>query len=213
MKIKYIILAIAATVLGCASLSAQTPEEIVAKMSEQLARTKTEGYAMDLNMKMPLIGEIRSHNLVVGDKMKTTVSSKDKTGIIWTDATTQWEYDPKTEEITVSPKKTSAATSSETDSSNLDSFDDISDGYKLVFKEETADAWYFRCKKLASNKDKNDPSKMDLAVAKDSYLPIYLRARKSIVKVGIENLAFGVTEQDVTFRPEDYPNAKIVDKR
>ena len=90
MRIKYIVAALVAVLLCGAGLSAQTPEEIVKKMSAQMDRAETEGVVMDLNIKMPIIGMVNSHNLVLGDKMKTTVTSKDKKAIMWIDATTKW---------------------------------------------------------------------------------------------------------------------------
>ena len=212
MKIKSFLLATAAILLGCVSLSAQTPEEIIQKMDEQMTRMETEGYTMDLIIKMPLIGEIRTHNLIAGEKLKSTASAKDKTTTMWTEKNTQWEYDQETGVVTITTKENSSSSSDSVDS-NMKAFKGITNGYKVVLQKETADAWYFLCKKLPSNKDKDDPARMDLAVAKATYLPLYLRAKKSIVSVGIENLTLGVSEQEVTFNPDDYPGVKIVDNR
>ena len=209
MRIKYIVAALVAVFLCGAVLSAQTPEEIVKKMSAQMDRAETEGMIMDLNIKMPIIGMVNSHNLVLGDKMKTTVTSKDKKAIMWIDATTKWEYDEQAGEITITAKTQSEDKSK----SDMKAFDDITDGYNLVLERETADAWYILCKKSRSNKDKDDPAKMDLAVSKATNLPIYLRMKQSVVTVSIENVGIGVSEKSVTFNPADFPNAKIIDKR
>lgn len=213
MKIKFIIAAIVATLMGAASLSAQTPEEIVSKMSEQLARCEKEGVEMDLVMKMPIIGEIRSHNLAVGDKVRSEIASKEKSAVIWTDGITQWTYDKTKDELTIESEKPAVKESSSESNSDLDMFDGITDGYDLKIEKEDANAWYILCKKSKANKDKDAPKKMDLAVAKGSYLPIYLRMKESMVTVSLENVKPGVAEADVTFNPADYPNATIIDKR
>ena len=78
MKIKHILVALAALFLSGAALSAQTPEEIVEKMMAQMDRGRIKGFSMDLNMKIPVLGTVHSHNSVLSDKLKTEVSSKEK---------------------------------------------------------------------------------------------------------------------------------------
>ena len=89
----------------------------------------------------------------------------------------------------------------------------ITEGYSVSIKRQTADAWYINCKKLKTNKEKDDPKTMELVVAKDTYRPISLSATLSLVTVTIRNLNFGVTESQVTFDPSQYPGARIIDKR
>ena len=64
-----------------------------------------------------------------------------------------------------------------------------------------------------ANKEKDAPKSMDLVVSKATGLPISLKTRISGVTVTIHDLRPGVSEKDVTFRLEDYPGAKVVDKR
>lgn len=179
-------------------------------MSKQMERAETEGLVMDLNMKLPVIGSITSHNLIRGDKMKVTVSGKGKKAVMWSDGTTRWEYDEEAGEITVQSQKQS---DSKKENSEMKAFDSLTEGYDLILEKETADAWYILCKKSKSNKDKDDPAKIDLAVSKATYLPIYLRMKQSVVSVSIEKVSIGVSEKSVTFNPAEYPNAKIIDKR
>ena len=129
MRIKYIAAALVAVFFGGISLSAQTPEEIVRKMSEQLDRADAEGIVMDLNMKMPVVGSFTTHNLVRGDRMKSTVTGKGKRVIMWYDGTTNWVYDEQAGEITVSPQKQS---DSQKDNSDMKAFESITNGYDLV---------------------------------------------------------------------------------
>jgi len=211
MKMKYVFVAIAAMLLGVAGLLAQTPEEIVNKMSEQMDRGDTEGLVLDFNMKIPVMGTVTSHNKILGKKMRMEMKSKDKVSIIWTDETTKRTYDKQTNELTIEAYTPSAGKTSE--SGNMETFEGIAEGYDLELQKETADAWYILCKKSKSNKDKDDPKKMELAVAKATYLPIYLKAKVSVINISFENVSLGVKEKDVAFNPDECPNAQIVDKR
>ena len=92
-------------------------------------------------------------------------------------------------------------------------FNDITDGYEVSIKKETADAWHILCKKTKSNPDKDAPKTMELVVRKETYYPVSLNAKLSGLTMTMRDIAFGVTEKQVTFDPKDYPDAKIVDKR
>lgn len=205
-------LACAAAALLALSLNAhaQTPEEVVRQMAEQMKRADTEGFTMDFIIKMPILGELRSHNSISGDLLKSEVLGKDKQGILWSDKTTKWDYDPTREEITITTKEPDK---SEGDDNGLKQFNSITDGYDVTLKSETEDAWQFLCKKSRSNPDKDDPARMELTVSKHDYLPLSLKTKKGLITIAIENFTLGVTPESVTFRPEDYPNATIIDKR
>lgn len=212
--IKRIILVIAAALLSGATLLAQTPEEIVERMMDEMDRGSAEGFSMDFNMNLPVVGTVYSHNMVLGERMKSVVTGKDKNGkdktsVSWSDATTKWTYKSETGEITIENK----ASSSDSDKSETKAFDNLTNGYKLTLKKETDDAWYIVSKKLRTNKNKDDAKKMELTVSKATYLPICLRSKSLLITVSIENYALGVTEESVTFDPAAYPNAPIVDKR
>ena len=109
--------------LGTASLMAQTPEEIVRKMSEQLDRADVEGFTMDLNMKLPILGTIHSHNLVFRDKLKVEASNKTMKKTSWTNATTKWVYAPDTNEIIITAKEVTSTS----DGNNLSRFEAIAE--------------------------------------------------------------------------------------
>ena len=68
MKIKHLLFTLAAVLMSSAALYAQTPEEVVAKMQEQLLCADAEGYAMDMTMKMAIVGSATTHILVRGEK-------------------------------------------------------------------------------------------------------------------------------------------------
>ena len=210
MKLQHF-LAAAAALFFAGALWAQTPEEIVEKMSAQMDRGDIEGLVMDLNMKMPIIGTISSHNVTLGEKLKTTVSTHGKAITSWMDETTEWEYNPENGEITISARKKEK--NDEKESSDVDAFKGVNDGYDLSIQKETPQAWYILAKKSKTNKDKDDPKKIEMAISKATFLPIYLKTKQSMITISIENISIGVSEKDVTFNPADYPNATIVDKR
>ena len=90
----------------------------------------------------------------------------------------------------------------------------VSEGYDLSFDKKTDDkVWYIVCKKNKSNKDKDDPKRIDLAVSKADYSTIYLKTKAKGIGISMENFKIGVTEKEVTFNPADYLNATIIDER
>lgn len=208
MKIKIFVVVLAAFAMGCLSLSAQTPEEIVKKMTAEIQAAETGGYAVDLNMKMPIIGLVKSHIMVYGDKTRMDVSGKEKMGTVWTDATTKWDYSPKDATVTITNKE-----GSDSGQNELQSVKGLDEGYKLTLKEETADSWYIICKKTKANKVKEDPKKVYLTVSKATYLPISMLSKSMLFTVNMANMATGVTEADVTFDPASLPGVNIIDKR
>jgi outer membrane lipoprotein-sorting protein len=214
MKIKNIVMSVV-FVLGSGSiLSAQTPEEIIEKMSTEMKRGETEGFQMDLYMKLPIVGTISSHNMVLGKKVKAVVSSSDNKTVSWQDEKTKWSYDEKTNEITITAREQAQTQTAEAENgADVQIFNSVTKGYDCQITEENADTWYIVCNKAKSNKVKDAPKKMDIAVAKATYLPVYLRTKKSVVSISIENYTLGVSEESVLFDKSEYPNAKIVDKR
>ena len=204
-------MAVFAILLGATALQAQTPEEIIERMSEQLDRCEKEGYEMDMVLKIPIIGEFRTHNMILGDKLRMEMVKGDKKSMAWSDKDTQWDYDPEKKEITITKREAKKTTTEE--KSDLSTFDSITEGYDVSLKKEDADAWYIVCKKSKSNKDKDDPKQMDIAVSKSTYLPVYLKTKQSGITVSLENFVLGVSDESVTFNPADFPNTTIIDKR
>ncbi len=210
MNVKHVVMALAASLIAGTILSAQTPEEIVQKMSTEMQKGDTEGFAMDLSIKMPIIGTVTAHNLINEKKMRSTIVGMDKTTINWSDPTTKWEYDSSTEEVTITAKESPTTENNDTDYGIPDG---IVKGYKLKLIKETPDAWYIVCKKARDNKDKDDPKKMELIVSKATYLPICISSKRSVISVRIENYTLGVPESSVTFDAAEFPSAKIIDNR
>lgn len=209
MKRKLSFLLMTVMLMVGAVVNAQTPDQIVQRMSKELDRANTEGFQMDFGMKMPIVGWVMTHTWVSGNKYKIETKIQDKHSIIWTDATTRWDYNVQDNIITIS-NKGQAEGGSDT---NLSLMSGVTDGYDVKLKKETADAWYLECKKQRSNKDKDAPKKMDFIVSKTTYLPIKMSTKVSVFTISMENISLGVKESEVTFNPAKYPNVKIVDNR
>ena len=193
----------------CLTLSAQTPEEIITKMEQELKRSDTEGLYMAMEVKIPLVGTIPSRVYSLGKKARAEMEAKDKKTILWMDADNTWTYDLGKNEIVIT-RRESGKTS---DAENIQLLEGLTEGYKLSLEKETAEAWYLRCTKTASNPDKDAPKRMDLVVSKKTGLPLSFTASVSVMTLTFKDIALGVTEDQVTFDPGKYPDASLIDKR
>ena len=200
-------------ILGCLLATAafgQTAEEIVARMDEVMGQhSESEGLIMTMDMKLPIIGTISTTAYTLGNKIRMEANTGDGNIISWMNEDTSWTYDVNKNEIEIENRKSSSSEAED----NAKMLTGITEGYSVSIKRQTADAWYINCKKLKTNKEKDDPKTMELVVAKDTYRPISLSATLSLATVTIRNLNFGVTESQVTFDPSQYPGARIIDKR
>ena len=190
---------------------AQTPEEIISRMEAEMAKhDEKEGLAMTMDMKIPILGTFSSRTYTLGDKYRIEVSEDGKQTISWSDGKTDWTYSSEKNEIEIKKHEVKEKTETEGDAKM---FSGITDGYDVKLDKETSDSWQFLCKRSKSNPDKDAPKKMTLIVAKGTYMPISLSAKVSAITITMRDLSYGVTEEQVTFNPKDYPNATIVDKR
>ena len=130
--------------------------------------------------------------------------------VTWSDGTTDWSYDSEKNEIEITNAKPKEKSETEGDAKL---FKGITDGYDVKINKETATEWHIRCKRSRSNPDKDAPKRMDLVVSKGTYWPVSLSTSMAGATVTMREISFGVTEKQVTFNAEDYPNATIVDKR
>ena len=207
---KKILVSLFATLLAASTLLAQTPDEIVAKMNQECDRFDTEGVYMVMDMKLPILGTFSTQMYTLGDKFKGVVNAKGETSIMWSDSITDWDYDVSKNELTITNAKPSEDTEAD---DNVKVLKNVTEGYDVKLKKETAEAWYFVCTKSKDNTNKDDPKKMDLVVSKTTYLPISTTVKEKGVTVTMRDFAIGVTEEQVTFDPAKYANAKIIDKR
>jgi len=190
----------------------QTPEEIVALMEKALEPGESQGVSMLMDIKVPIVGTSTSSLFMLGDKMRTETKLLGHQLITFTDGVTEWEYDTINKELTIQNVKPDES-SAESSGSEADMFNGIAEDYDVSLKKETADAWHLLCKKSRSNPDKDDPDKMELVVSKRTHLPISLTTKMKGIKLTLHDVVIGVDPAKVTFRIEDYPDAKVIDKR
>ena len=190
---------------------AQTAEEIVSRMEAEMSKhNESEGFAMTMDIKMIIIGTMSSRSYVLGDKMRIEATRDGKDFVTWSDGKTEWSYDSEKNEIEITNAKPKEKTNTDGDTKL---FKDITDGYDIKINKETATEWHIRCKRSRSNPDKDAPKRMDLVVAKETYWPVSLSTSVTAASVTMRDISFGVTEEQVTFNPKEFPQATIVDNR
>ena len=207
---KILISLLSVLLLTAASVWAQTPQEIIARMDQEKSRFDKEGFSMVMEMKLPLLGTFSTKVFSLGDKYKMLATIKDKQAVNWSDGVTDWEYDASKNEITVKNAKPHEKTQAEDNAGDLDS---VTEGYDVKLTKETDKAWYFYCKKSKTNKNKDDPKAIDLVVSKATYLPISTSVKEKGITITLRDFSVGVSDEEVTFNPADYPDAKIIDQR
>lgn len=207
---KRILTFICALVLTTAAF-AQTPEEIVVEMGKAMEKHEvTDGFAMVMEMKIPILGTFASAVKSWGDKMRMEMDVKGEQVITYIDGDTEWDYNVKEKVIKIKKRDVTKKSKEE---ENMKMFQSATEGYDVSISKETDKAWYLRCKKSRSNTNKDDPKNMDLVIAKGTYMPLSLSAKVSGITITMRDLDFNVTEKDVTFNQADYPGVKIVDER
>ena len=207
---KKTIITLFAALLAATALFAQTPAEIVARLDKETERFADEGVSFILEIKMPIVGTVATNAYILGDKYKLDANVKGNHVMHWTDGVSDWEYDVSKNEVVITEAKPSEESQAE---SNMKMLKSVAEGYDVKLTKETEDAWYIRCTKNKSNQVKDDPKRMDMVISKATYLPISHKAGSGLVTVTMRNVAVGVTEEEVTFNPANYPGVKIIDRR
>ena len=206
---KKILFTILAALFAATALSAQTAEEIIARMDQETERFPAEGSFFTMEIKMPFVGTVATDVYILGDKYKMDADIKGNRVLHWSDGVSDWEYDTSKREIVI----TNAKPSSSQAENNMKMLKSAAEGYDVKLTKETDEAWYIRCTKSRTNTVKDDPKKMEMVISKETYLPISTKAGTGMVTVSMLNMRVGVTEEDVTFRPEDFPGIPIYDER
>ena len=205
------LIAIISFIAMATAAMAQTAEEIVTRMEAEMSKhNESEGYAMTMDIKMIIIGTMSSRSYVLGDKMRIEANRDGKDFVTWSDGETEWNYDSEKNEIEITNAKPKEKTNTDGDTKL---FKDITVGYDIKIDKETATEWHIRCKRSRSNPDKDAPKRMDLVVAKETYWPVSLSTSVTAASVTMRDISFGVTEEQVTFNPKEFPQATIVDNR
>lgn len=194
---------------GTLAAMAQTPEEIISRMEAKMDSYENTGIVMTMDMKIPILGTFSMKNYALGDKTYSQGSMLGHEVRIWTDGDISWTYDSDDNTITI--EKSSSKDSSKEGDAKM--FSNITDGYDVSIKKETATEWQINCRKSRSNTNKDDPRTMTLVVAKETYNPVSLSATMSGVTVKMHELSFGVTPEQVAFDQARFPDATVIDKR
>lgn len=201
---------IVAALAAFASLGyAQTADEIVERMDKELKKGESVGTAVTFDIHIPIIGQVSSRIRTLGNRSRADIDAKGEKGIIWVVKDTSWSYSPKDNEIVIELGKKDNGSSQQ----GNEMLSGITEGYNVSIVKETADSWQLRCDKAKGNKDKDDPAKMDLVVAKKTWLPVSLKAKYKGVTVTLRDFSLGVSRKEVTFNPSDYKGVRITDKR
>ena len=188
-------------------LSAQTADEIVARMDKEIEKGETQGLAMTMSMKIPLVGEFSTRIKSLGDFSRADADVKDEKVIFWNDQKTSWTYTASKNEIVIEDSKSSK------NNEEADLVKGITSGYDVSLKSETDNTWTLKCVKSKSNQEKDDPKTLDLVVSKKTYLPVRLSAKVKMVGITLSDFAVGVSPSEVKFDPSAYKDATITDKR
>lgn len=188
---------------------AQTADEIVERMDKELKKGESVGTAVTFDIHIPIIGQVSSRIRTLGNRSRADIDAKGEKGIIWVVKDTSWSYSPKDNEIVIELGKKDNGSSQQ----GNEMLSGITEGYNVTIVKETAESWQLRCDKAKGNKDKDDPAKMDLVVAKKTWLPVSLKAKYKGVTVTLRDFSLGVSRKEVTFNPSDYKGVRIIDKR
>ena len=196
------------------SVAAQTPHEILEKMSRAMDHDKSVGMAMTMDMKIPILGTYSTRTYTLGDKMRMEVTAKGKKGIVWEDGNIAYSYDASKNTITINEFKSNGGGEiTDDDDNGLGMALSVTKGYDVKLLRETDEYWEFRCNKRKDNTDKDAPKQIDLSVQKGSYFLREMKTSMKGVTVTMRDFSFDVNKEDVTFDINKYKDAKIVDKR
>ena len=190
---------------------AQTPQEIIQRMDQALEQHKNDGVAMTVEIKIPIVGMLSTRSYILDKKMRMEGETNGEKYIVWIDGDTQWSYSAKDNTVTI--KKDEKKDAGNKSGGDMKLFENVAEGYDLSLAQETGKSWQILCKKSRTNRVKDDPKQFTLVVAKGSCLPLSLETKMSGVGFAMRNLSFGVSEDKVTYHPEDTPGAKIDDLR
>ena len=192
---------------------AQTGPEIVNRMNEMLASHESDGNIFYIDIKMPIVGSISTKAMSLGDKARMEFEVSEIKVITYMDQTTQWMYNPGNNEVIITGATAKSNNPAVDSAMDMGMFDDIADGYDISIKSENLVKWELACKKKKKNPDKDAPKNITIEVRKETYQPLSFSTKIMGVTLTMRDFSFGVTEDQVTFNPVDYPGLKITDKR
>ncbi len=191
---------------------AQTGAEIVNRMNQRLSDRKADGIAMSVDVKIPIVGTVTTKTYSLGKKTRLEIESSKINTITFIDDTLQWTYVPGSSEILLTNIHPGSTNASGNPGMDAGMFDDIPGGYDITIKSQNAVKWELLCKRKKSNKDDDSPKTITLEVRKDTYEPISMNAKIMGINMSMHHFIFGVSDDYVTFNPDNYPGVKITDQ-
>ena len=185
---------------------AQEPQEIVRSMQELFSQRKSEGTVMEIVASIPVVGSTTMKVSTLGEKSKTEIKLKERSICSWSDRQTVWTYESKADELVI--RDGAAGTDGKTDF-----LQSLTQTHDCRLKGSTAEAWCIECVRRKSVKDKNIPGQITLWIDRKTYMPLSVKTSLSGVKMTIDHIAFGCSEEDVTFDPALFEGVKYLDLR
>ena len=193
---------------------AQTGLEIVNRMNELINSHESDGISMFIDVKIPVLGSVSTKTLHAGDKTRMELEISGKKIITFVEDTVQWVYIPENNEVLMTNVGDKTNSNPAADSGlDVGMFDDVAEGYDISIKNENLVKWELACKKKKSNPDKDAPKNITIEVRKETYHPLSFSTKMMGMSFTMRDFVFGITEDDVTFIPDNYPGITIVDKR
>ena len=189
---------------------AQTPQEIVSRMETEMGKLEKQGVVMMADAKIPIFGTMTTKTYTLGNKSRSEGAMLGVEIVTWSDGETIWEYNVNENQVQIENARFNTKSDSNGD---LGLFSGLTEGYDVSIDKETATEWNLLCKKSKSNTDKDAPQKIELVIAKDTYVPVTLITKVEGIKITMYDITFGVTEEEVTFNADNYPGVTVVDKR
>ena len=209
---KKILLFVCALVWAISSF-AQTGLEILNRMNERINSHDADGVSMFIDVKIPVLGTVTTKTMHLGNNTRMEIEVSGEKIITFLEDTIQWVYIPAANEASIlgsSQKSNNPAADSGMD---IGLFNDVADGYDISIKSENLVKWELACKKKRSNPDKDAPKNITIEVRKETYHPLSFSSKMMGLTFTMRDFTFGVTEDQVTFNPDNYPGITITDKR
>ena len=195
------------------SAFSQTGQEIVNRMNRMISDRKSQGICVSVDVKIPVVGTITTKTYSLGKKSRLEIESSKINTITFIDDTLQWTYIPGNTDVVLTNIQIGNANASDNPGMDVGMFDDIPEGYDISIKSQNAVKWELLCKRKKSNKDDDAPKTINLEVRKGTFEPISMSTKMMGINCTMHHFIFGVTENKVTFNPDDFPGVNIVDQR
>ena len=174
----------------------------------------SDGVSMYIDVKIPVVGAVSTKTMHAGDKTRMEFELKGKKIITFIEDTIQWVYSPDDNEVAMTNIADKRDINPAADSGmDISMFCDVAQGYDITIKSQNLVKWELSCKKKRTNPDKDAPKNITIEVRKESYKPLSFSTKMMGCNFTMRDFTFGVTQDQVSFNPDNYPGIKITDTR